>query len=157
PPPASPPVMMPPPPMMPPLHPLAAVHPPPQQPIRPPSPPAMQPLPGMQPPAMQPPAMQPLAMQPLAMQPPAMQPPANHPAWALPGQLPVDSAPPHAAYDRPAARRNAPAPRARVRARQPPLSPWIMVGALAMAILAFSVTRACMHSAASRPAAESSR
>jgi len=88
--------------------------------------------------------------------PPALQQPANHPAWGMPGP-PVESAPPRAAYDRPAARRSPHAPRPRGRTRPPPLSPWIMVGALVMAVLAFTVTRACMHSAASRPAAESTR
>jgi hypothetical protein len=67
----------------------------------------------------------------------------------------AEPAPPHAAYDRPAARRVAP-PRAQVRKhRAPPLSPWILVGAIVMALLAFTVTRACMHGAANRPAAES--
>jgi serine/threonine protein kinase len=126
---ALPPVMMPPPPMMPPLHPLAPVQVQPQQPMR---------APGLPPP----PALQQLH--------------ANHPAWG-PGSVPPDGAPPQAPYDRPAARRNAAPARGRRSSRPPPLSPWIMVGALAMAFLAFTVTRACMHNAASRPAAESTR
>jgi eukaryotic-like serine/threonine-protein kinase len=128
--PASPAVLVPPPPMMPPLHALAPVHQLPPQPVRGPAPPL-------------PP-------------PPVLQhvPPVN-PTWGM-APPPVEPAPSaQATYDRPAARRVAP-PQTRVRKhRAPPLSPWILIGAVVMALLAFTVTRACMNSAANRPAAES--
>jgi hypothetical protein len=61
---------------------------------------------------------------------------------------------PSPAHERPAARRAGP-PRAQTRSRRaPPLSPWILLGAIVMALLAFTITRACLHSAANRPAVE---
>jgi hypothetical protein len=41
------------------------------------------------------------------------------------------------------------------RARRRPLQPWLLVvGALVMALLAFAVTRACIHSATTKPPAD---
>ncbi|HEU4726836.1 MAG TPA: protein kinase [Kofleriaceae bacterium] len=79
-------------------------------------------------------------------------PPGNY--WGMP-QLPMGAASPAMPlYDRQVAPRAA-AYAAR-RPRRPALQPWMLViGALLMALLAFTVTRACIHTATSRPAAES--
>jgi serine/threonine protein kinase len=131
-PPPAPAVLVPPPPMMPPLHALASVQQLPPQPMRASSPPL--------PP---PPVLQQL-------------PPTNNPPWGTAAPVPVETASPgQAAYDRPAAHRVSPPKAKRRKHRAPPLSPWILVGALMMALLAFTVTRACMNSAANRPPAES--
>jgi hypothetical protein len=103
----------------------------------------------MTPPAMPPPAMAPMA-------PPAMA-PGNYGGWGLPPQPPMGASPAvQAMYDRrPPQRPSTAAPRLG-RGRRKPLQPAILlIGALIMALLAFAVTRACIHTATSRPAAES--
>jgi serine/threonine protein kinase len=111
-------------------------------------PPQMQP-PQMQPPQMQPPQMQPPQMQPPQMQPPQMQPPqgGNYPNWGA--SMPArPMQPPAQMYDRaPGPRPIAAAPQAAP--RRTPLKPWVLiVGALIMALLAFVVTRAFIHTSA---------
>jgi serine/threonine-protein kinase len=135
-------------------------------------PPGMSPgmQPGMQPPGMQPgmqqpgmspgmsPGMQPgmsPGMQP-GMQQPGMQ-PGNYAGWGLPAQMPLGASPAvQAMYDRQPPHRPSTAPPRRFgRHRRTPLRPWMLViGALIMALLAFAVTRACIHTATSKPAAE---
>jgi serine/threonine protein kinase len=125
-------------------------------------PPSAMPQPPMTPPMIPPRAMLPSAMPPPAMSPPGMpppgmppsaMPPGNYGAWGLPPQPPVGASPAvQAMYDR---RPPSPAPRLG-RSRRKPLQPAILlIGALIMALLAFAVTRACIHTATSRPSAES--
>jgi hypothetical protein len=60
-----------------------------------------------------------------------------------------------AMYERPVMQRSAAQPTGFGKARRTPLKPWMLViGALVMAVLAFAVTRACIHTATSKPAAE---
>jgi eukaryotic-like serine/threonine-protein kinase len=87
---------------------------------------------------------------------PMLPPHGSFPAWgapAPPGPLP----PPAAGYDRGPPPRPSAAPSAFSRRSRPPLMPWMLVvGALIMALLAFGVTRACIHTA-TRPAASTSK
>jgi hypothetical protein len=100
--------------------------------------------------------MQPQGMRPQGMQPPPML-PGNYGGWGLPAQLPAGASPAvQAMYDRQPQRQSDPQARRFRRYRRTPLKPWMLViGALIMALLAFAVTRACIHTATSRPAAES--
>ncbi len=138
----APPVPLPPPP-------ISLSHPPPPVMLLP-----SQSPPSTPPPQHQAPPARPLSPTPLVMH---QMPQGNYPNWGMAPQVPIESAPPApAVYDRPVTLRPSgprlPAPGKR-RAR--PLQPWILVlGALVMALLAFAVTRACIHSAATRPAAE---
>jgi len=125
-----------------------------------PQPPVLPPPPAMPAPALPPPPMMtPSAMPPQPL-PPQPMPPAmlegRYGGWGPP-QLPVGASPAmQAMYDRrPPQRPSSAAPRfGRGRRRQ--LQPWILlIGALIMALLAFAVTRACIHTATSRPPAES--
>jgi hypothetical protein len=63
---------------------------------------------------------------------------------------------PGAIYDRPDMQRPTTQPLSGFgRPRRTPLKPWVLViGALVMAFLAFAVTRACIHTATPKPAAE---
>ena len=74
--------------------------------------------------------------------------------WGHPPQAPV-GAPPglQAMYDRQApSPPHRPSPHRFARSRRTQLRPWMLVlGALIMALLAFAVTRACIHSATNRP------
>jgi serine/threonine-protein kinase len=137
---------------------------PPPQPQLPPTPlPLPQPpLPPMQPIQMMPPPMPPPPMLPPARPPPQLppplspqhMPPGNYPNWGMP-QMPMGAASPalQGMHERPVMQRpmqgsGAPRP------RRTALQPWMLViGALVMAVLAFAVTRACIHTA-TRPAAE---
>ena len=77
--------------------------------------------------------------------------PGNYPGWGMP-MKPMGAPSPalQAMYDRPLAQR----PAIHARPRRTALRPWMLViGALVMAILAFAVTRACIHTA-TRPPAE---
>jgi hypothetical protein len=128
------------------------------QPMPMPPTPGMQPMPmppaQMQPPnarmmQMQPPQMQPPQMQPPQMQPPQMQPP-GYPNW---GRPPME--PPSAMYERPVGQRPVLPGAEPARPRRPTVKPWMLViGALLMAFLAFAVTRACIHTAATKPAVD---
>ena len=114
-----------------------------------PAPPAM---PAMAAPMLPPaPVQMPPQMQ---AQPPAMQP--GYGTWGLPAQPPIGASPAvHAMYDRRPPQRPSSSAQRFGRARRTPLQPWILViGALIMALLAFAVTRACIHTATSRPPAE---
>jgi hypothetical protein len=122
------------------------------------SPMALQPtlIPALLPP--QPPILQPLAIPtppPPMMQRPPM-PQANHAGWGPP-QLSVGASPAmQAMYDRAPPYRQPGAPARRFPRRKTPLKPWMLViGALIMALLAFAVTRACIHTATSRSPSES--
>jgi serine/threonine protein kinase len=70
------------------------------------------------------------------------------PAWNPP--------PPPAMFERPVIQRpSVPQLSGGTRARRRPLQPWLLVvGALVMALLAFAVTRACIHSATTKPPAD---
>jgi serine/threonine protein kinase len=146
---AQPPVLQPPPPMPPSSLPLppAAMAPAAMAPARPM---AVPPPPSLPPPA----AMAPAAMPAGPMRPP---PPGNYGGWGLPPQAPVGASPAmQAMYERhppsPPYRPSAPSPQRFARSRRTPLRPWMLViGALIMALLAFAVTRACIHTAANRP------
>jgi hypothetical protein len=112
--------------------------------------------PGMFPPM--PPAMLAQSALPASLRPPLAMPTPHPPAAPPPGyggwgvQQP-DSPAVQAMYDRQQPRQPAAAPR--FKPRRPALKPWMLViGALIMALLAFAVTRACIHTA-TRPAAES--
>ena len=114
----------------------------PQQPM----PPQMQPGP-MQPGPMQPGQMQPSQQMPGQMQPP---PGGNFPGWGTP--MPPRSMPPGQGYDRAPGQR--PPQGAPHQMRRTPLKPWVLiVGALIMALLAFAVTRAFIHTSAPRTTA----
>ena len=140
---------------------------PPQPVLQPPQPPMMAPPPIMAAPpppimAAPPPPMMaappsPIMASPPMPPPPMMQqmPPGHYPNWGRPPQLPMGG-PAQAMYERPMMPRPAtqPVPRAG-RSRRTPVKPWMLViGALMMAFLAFAVTRACIHTATTRPAAE---
>jgi len=86
-------------------------------------------------------------VQPLPLPPP---PPAGYPHWNQRAQLPGGLPPPQPMFPRTSTNRiSGGVPRRR------PLHTWMLViGALVMALLAFAVTRACIHSAATRPPAE---
>ena len=125
------------------------------------SPPMMaQPPPMMAPP---PPMMMPLpspimASPPPPMPPPSMMqqmPPGNYANWGRPPQLPMGG-PGQAMYERSMMPRPATQPVSGPgRSRRAPVKPWMLViGALMMALLAFAVTRACIHTATTKPAAE---
>ena len=101
-----------------------------------------------------PPAM---VMPPALMMPPALAvppppvmpqlPPGNYPNWGVPLQPP-----PQVRYEPPATQRQL---HGFGKRRRPPLKPWMLViGALIMALLAFAVTRACIHTATSRSAVD---
>jgi len=93
-------------------------------------------------PAALPPGMMPAAP-PAIMAAAPLVPPA--PGWPVPGQ-PPGGAPPtmHALYER----RQRHGSQLRVRRRRSSVQPWMLViGALIMALLAFAVTRACIHTA----------
>jgi eukaryotic-like serine/threonine-protein kinase len=145
-----PPVMPSPPPMPqpPPPAPVLAVRPP----VLPPGAPTMMPPPAAMAPAAMPVA--PMAAAPMVQPPPA---PGNYP-WGHPPQAPPGASPGvQAMYERhppsPPHRASVPSPRQFARSRRTQLRPWMLVlGALIMALLAFAVTRACIHSATSRPA-----
>jgi len=84
------------------------------------------------------------------MHPPA----AGYAPWGRSPQAPVGGAPAaQAMYDRRApSPPHWPSPQRFARSRRPQLQPWMLVlGAVIMALLAFAVTRACIHSATSRP------
>jgi serine/threonine protein kinase len=145
---AQPPILQPPPPM-------------PQVPMPPHGVPIGQP-PIMQPPVLPPPGLpigQPPMMQPPALQPPGqppMPPHGNYPNWGRPS-LPLGASPAmQAMYDRQPPQRPQASAQRFGNSRRTPLRPWMLViGALIMALLAFAVTRACIHTATSRPASES--
>jgi hypothetical protein len=67
------------------------------------------------------------------------------PGWPIPGQLPAGAPPAmQALYDR----RPRHGSQVRLRRRRASVQPWMLViGALIMALLAFAVTRACIHTA----------
>jgi serine/threonine-protein kinase len=125
------------------------------------------PLPLLQPPLspiqMMPPPPQP-QLPPPARPPPQMPPqmPGNYPNWGMPQmpqmpQMPMDSGSPalQAMYERPMVQRTASQGTGGPRPRRTALQPWMLViGALVMALLAFGVTRACLHTATSKPATE---
>ena len=154
------PVLQSPPPMpQPPLPaPVPAVRPP----VLPPVAPTLMPPPaGMAPMAMPPMHAAPMPGAPMHAAPmhaAPMQPPGNYGPWGLPPQAPVGGG--HgvqAMYDRhppssPQRPSSVPSPRRFARSRRTQLRPWMLVlGAVIMALLAFAVTRACIHSATSRP------
>jgi hypothetical protein len=120
---------------------------PPMQSMQPPMQPMQQPMQPMQPAPMQP-------MQPAPMPQP---PQAGYGNWGLPQQMPAGASPAvQAMYDRrppnPPHRAGSASPQRFGRVRRTPLRPWMLViGALIMALLAFAVTRACIHTATSRP------
>ena len=118
-------------------------HPQPPQPPQLPPPPAV--APQMQPPQMQPPQMQPPQIQPPQIQPPQMQPPqsANYPNWGG-AQMPPRPIQPPQGYAQ------GQRPPTQAQTRRTPLKPWVLiVGALIMALLAFAVTRAFIHTSSS--------
>ena len=82
-------------------------------------------------------------------------PPGNYPNWGRPPQLPMGG-PGQAMYERPMMPRPATQPVSGPgKSRRTPVKPWMLViGALMMALLAFAVTRACIHTATTKPAAE---
>jgi serine/threonine-protein kinase len=83
--------------------------------------------------------------------------PGNYAGWGLQAQMPLGASPAvQAMYDRqPPHRPSTASPHRFGRHRRTPLRPWMLaIGALIMALLAFVVTRACIHSAPSKPAAE---
>jgi hypothetical protein len=76
-------------------------------------------------------------------------PPANYPSWNAPAQLPNGLPPSQEMFQRSSAPQLPSAP------RRSPLRPWMLViGALVVAFLAFAVTRAFIHAAATRAASE---
>ena len=76
--------------------------------------------------------------------------------WGPPAQPPLASPAVHAMYDRRPPQRPPTASSPFRRSRRAQLRPAILViGALIMALLAFAVTRACIHTATSRQPAES--
>jgi hypothetical protein len=80
-------------------------------------------------------------------------PAANYPNWNAPAQLPNGLPPAQAMFERPGSQR--PSAQLASAARRSPLKPWmVVIGALVMAFLAFAVTRACIHAAATRAASE---
>jgi hypothetical protein len=123
-------------------------------PVLPPLAPTLMPPPA----AMAPAPMAVAPMQAAPMQAAPMQPPPGYRPWGLPPQGPVGPPPGmQAMYDRhppdPQHRPSSvPSPRRFARSRRMQLRPWMLVlGALIMALLAFAVTRACIHRATSRP------
>jgi serine/threonine-protein kinase len=108
------------------------------------------PMPG----APMPGAPMPGAPMPGAPMPGAPMPGAGYAPWGRPPQAPVGPSPAvQAMYDRRApSPPHRPSPQRFAPSRRPQLRPWMLVlGALIMALLAFAVTRACIHSATSRP------
>jgi serine/threonine protein kinase len=99
-----------------------------------------------------PPAMAPLPLPPAPVsvaQPLPPPPPANYPSWNAPAQLPNGLPPSQEMFQRSSAPQLPSAP------RRSPLRPWMLViGALVVAFLAFAVTRAFIHAAATRAASE---
>jgi serine/threonine-protein kinase len=85
------------------------------------------------------------------------QPPSttDYASWNRPLPRPLTSAPlPSATYRQPGVQRQPPPVQGGTRHKRTPLRPWMLViGAFIMALLAFTVTRACIHTAA-RPAPE---
>jgi hypothetical protein len=75
--------------------------------------------------------------------------PGNHPAWGA-SRLP---AMPPSMHDRQARRRSGPPDSPRRRRPRPLRLSTLVVGALIMALLAFGITRACLSTATSKPAA----
>jgi hypothetical protein len=75
----------------------------------------------------------------------------NHAGWMAPGS----AGPAAPMYERPVGHRPSVAQLPRSgKPRRAPLRPWMLViGALLMALLAFAVTRACIHTATRKPAA----
>jgi serine/threonine protein kinase len=140
---------------------MQQMQPPQMQQMQPPQMQQMQPpqMQQMQPPQMQPPQMQPPQMQPPQMQPPQMQPPQMQPGFPTWGRPPMGPAPGMSAmpgmYERPVVQRPSTAGIGPGRPRRSPVKPWmLMIGAFIMALLAFAVTRACIHTATNKPAAE---
>ena len=154
-----PPMMAPPPPMtMAPPPPMMMAPPPPMM-APPPSPLMASPPPPMMapPPMMMAPPPPPMMAPPPMPPPPMMQqmPPGNYPNWGRPPQLPMGG-PGQAMYERPMMPRPATQPvPGPGKSRRTPVKPWMLIiGALMMALLAFAVTRACIHTATTKPAAE---
>jgi eukaryotic-like serine/threonine-protein kinase len=146
----------PPPPMAMPPQPMRPMPPPP---MMAPPPPMMAPPPPMMappPPMMAPPP--PMMAPPPPMMAPPMQPmPGNFPNWGAPPQPPMGGLPPgQGMYDRPVMQRPATQQVPGLgKSRRTPLKPWmLLIGALVMALLAFAVTRACIHTATTKPPAE---
>ena len=85
---------------------------------------------------------------------PLLPPHGAFPSWAtLPQQPPPVHPTMPVNYERAPQRPSMPAPRFAA-PRRAPLMPWMLaVGALVMALLAFAVTRACIHTATNKPAA----
>jgi serine/threonine-protein kinase len=126
----------------------------PQPPMMPQPPPQqMMPQPPQQ---MMPQPPQQMMPQPPQQPQPIMQPmPGNFPNWGT-QQLPMGGAtPPQAMYERPVVQRPGTHLSGFGKPRRTPLRPWmLLIGALVMALLAFAVTRACIHTATVKPAAE---
>lgn len=79
---------------------------------------------------------------------------AGYAPWARLPQAPIGASPAvQPMYDRRApSPPHRPSPQRFAPSRRRQLQPWMLVlGALVMALLAFAVTRACIHSATSRP------
>ena len=101
-----------------------------------------------------PPSALPASLQPRSMQAAARPGSYPNPPWGMQQQPSGASPAVQAMYERRPPQRPGTQP-PRFRARRTPLRPWMLViGALIMALLAFAVTRACIHTATSRPTPE---
>jgi len=83
--------------------------------------------------------------------------PGNFPHWGPPPQPPMGGpSPGHGMYDRPVMQRPSTQQVPGLgKSRRTPLKPgMLLIGALVMALLAFAVTRACIHTATTKPPAE---